>query len=93
MQSIENHARPFEAEILTQKDQLNEYIMTKLRLDEGINANEIINTWGDEQLSCIRNLIEKFIQEEKVEKTQVGWRLTKDGKFFADGIASALFQI
>ena len=93
VQSIENQIRPFEAEILTQKDQLNEYIMTKLRLDEGMNENDIINTWGDDQLSRITNLINKFIQEEKVEKTQEGWRLTKDGKFFADGIASALFQV
>ena len=89
----ENHIRPFEAEILTQKDQLNEYIMTKLRLDEGMNENDIRNTWGNDQLSRITNLINKFIQEEKVEKTQEGWRLTKDGKFFADGIASALFQV
>ena len=54
VQSIENQIRPFEAEILTQKDQLNEYIMTKLRLDEGMNENDIINTWGDEDRKSTR---------------------------------------
>lgn len=93
MQSIENHERPFESEILTDIDQLNEYIMTKLRLEEGININVIINKWGDDQLSRITTLIERFIQDQKVERTQDGWRLTKHGKFFADGIASALFQV
>jgi len=93
MESIENHLRPFESETLTDIDQLNEYIMTKLRLEEGININVIINKWGDDQLSRITTLIERFIQDQKVERTQDGWRLTKHGKFFADGIASALFQV
>jgi oxygen-independent coproporphyrinogen-3 oxidase len=93
MQSIEQQSRPFESEILTEIDQLNEYIMTKLRLEEGINTKFIIKKWGDDHLSRITKLIEKFIQEEKVEITQEGWRLTKHGKFFADGIASALFQV
>ena len=93
MQSIENHERPFESEILTDIDQLNEYIMTKLRLEEGININVIINKWGDDQLSRITTLIERFIQDQKVEKIRDVWRLTKHGKFFADGIASALFQV
>jgi len=93
MQSIEKHARPFESEILSDIDQLNEYIMTKLRLEEGINSNSIMMKWGDDQLTRITKLMNRFIQEDKVEKIQEGWKLTKHGKFFADGIASALFQV
>ena len=93
MQSIETHERPFESEILTNIDQLNEYIMTKLRLEEGINTHVIMNKWGNAQLSRITTLIERFIEDHQVEKTQDGWRLTKHGKIFADGIASALFQV
>ncbi len=93
MQSIEKHARPFESEILSDIDQLNEYIMTKLRLEEGINSNIIMMKWGDDQLTRITKLMNRFIQEDKVEKIQEGWKLTKHGKFFADGIASALFQV
>ena len=93
MESIENYELPVESETLTDMDQLNEYIMTKLRLEEGINTNEIIGKWGEDQLSRITTLVERFIQDEKIEKTQDGWRLTKHGKFFADGIASALFQV
>ena len=92
MQSIENNIRPFEFELLTDIDQLNEYIMTKLRLEGGMRKNEIIERWGADQLSRITKLIDRFIQDGKIINTQDGWKLTKVGKFFADGIASALFQ-
>lgn len=93
MQSIENHIRPFESETLTEIDRLNEYIMTKLRLEEGIIVREIIKHWGNDQSSRISAIIERFILDGKVEKTHEGWRLTNNGKFFADGIAAALFQV
>ena len=93
MQSIENHERPFEFETLSEIDQLNEYIMTKLRLEEGMYKQEIESRWGNQLMSTISMHLERHIQNGKVEKTESGWKLTNSGKFFADGIAADLFQV
>lgn len=93
MQAIEKYHLPNEKETLSEKDQLNEYIMTNLRLSKGITAQHIKNYWGNEQLLRIEKEISKYLKEHKVEKTDEGWKLTDEGKFFADGIASDLFLV
>ena len=93
MQSIEKHERPFESETLSEIDQLNEYIMTNLRLEEGMHEQEMESRWGHQLVSTISIRIERHMQNGKVEKTESGWKLTNSGKFFADGIAADLFQV
>lgn len=93
MHSIENNLRPFEFEILSKTDQLNEYIMTKLRLSEGMAEDEIITNWGADAVSVIAQRIDPFLLDGKVEKTERGWKLTHKGTLFADGIAAALFEV
>ena len=93
MQAIENNQRPAEQELLTEIDALNEYIMTKLRLETGIIAEELKMNWGIDQLSRIEKTINRYVDDQKVERTYSGWRLTDKGKFFADGIAADLFLV
>lgn len=93
MQAIENNQQPAEQELLTEIDAMNEYIMTKLRLDTGIIAEELKMNWGIGQLSRIEKTISRYVDEQKVERTNSGWRLTDKGKFFADGIAADLFLV
>lgn len=93
MQSIEKYERPFESETLSEIDLLNEYIMTKLRLEDGMHEQEMESRWGNQLVSTISMRLERHIQNGKVEKTELGWKLTNSGKFFADGIAADLFQV
>jgi len=93
MQSIENNLLPSEKEILSERDRMNEYIMTNLRLSSGINSNYIREHWGNEELQRIQDALGKYIVQDLAETTEVGWRLTDQGKFFADGIASAIFKL
>jgi oxygen-independent coproporphyrinogen-3 oxidase len=47
IQSLQKDIIPFEEEILTETQQLNEYIMTALRTMEGINTKYISTKFGE----------------------------------------------
>jgi oxygen-independent coproporphyrinogen-3 oxidase len=78
-------------EELNQYDRFNEYIMTSLRTMWGVDVAHIAGVYGkffvDDTLKNIKPFIERgwLQQEENILK------LTPDGKFFADYIASELF--
>lgn len=87
---IEKGNLPFEKEILTPTQKLNEYIMTSLRTIEGLdlkvvediaNRNELIKT------------SRKFIDRGLMTVGDAHLRLTRKGKLLADGIAADLFQV
>lgn len=83
---------PFsEEETLNDNDRFNEYCMTAIRRSKGIEKQKIIALGGDNRLSTIRSMILPFIESNKVIEDELGWKLTNEGKFFADGIASSLF--
>ncbi len=92
-QAIEQGTIPFEEEILTTTQQLNEYIMTSLRTIEGISLQNIRNRWGKEKEAVLQHTAEKYIASHKLLLENDVITLTEEGKFFADGIASDLFQL
>ena len=89
--SIENNKLPSELEVLSEVDQLNEYIMTSLRCDTGINKEFLTSHWGEERMNQLREEILKSIAEGRIEENESYIKLTDSGKFFADGIAASLF--
>ncbi len=93
IKSVENNIVPFEEEILDEADHLNEYIMTSLRRKNGIEKSVIIKRWGSTFLNQIDNEISPFVNSGKVENSQTHYLLKDEGKFFADGIAAALFEL
>ena len=93
IKSVENNIVPFEEEILDEADHLNEYIMTSLRRKNGIEKSVIIKRWGSKFLNQIDNEISPFVNSGKVENSQTHYLLKDEGKFFADGIAAALFEL
>jgi oxygen-independent coproporphyrinogen-3 oxidase len=92
MQSIENGSIPFEIETLTLVQQKNEYIMTALRTSEGIRLATVMNRFGTEETERLRSAVEIHLADGKAEITSDHIRLTREGKLFADGIASDLFD-
>jgi oxygen-independent coproporphyrinogen-3 oxidase len=93
IENIEGGTIPFEIEILSEEDKLNEYIMTSLRCATGINKHHITSHWGEEQLTRIEREIKHYIQLDRIIADENTFRLTDEGKFFADGIASSLFLL
>ena len=82
--SLGKNEIPFEKELLSATQQLNEYIMTSLRTTEGLN----LKITGDRELKARS---QKYIDTGKMIEENNFLKLTDEGKLFADGIASDLF--
>ena len=91
IQSTEQNIIAYEEEILTDIQRLNEYVMTSLRTAEGLKLDIVKNNFGEENAGRIINGAQKYLQGDKMIQTGSGLILTKEGKFFADGIAADLF--
>jgi oxygen-independent coproporphyrinogen III oxidase len=91
IQSLQKDSIPFEEEILTATQQLNEYIMTSLRTAEGINSGMIKAKFGEDKSSKIKVASSKYESSGKLKFNNEHIILTNEGKLFADGIAADLF--
>ena len=89
IQSIENNLIPYEEEILTPTQQLNEQIMIGLRTMEGISLKKLEERFGIQQQLLEQAKI--FIATGQIKLVDGHLMLSKEGKFFADGIAADLF--
>jgi len=85
--SIEKGMIPFEREILTPTQKLNEYIMTSLRTMEGLDLNQVEVAISQQLCTGSRKFIDRGLLTE--EKGHL--KLTREGKLLADGIAAELF--
>jgi oxygen-independent coproporphyrinogen-3 oxidase len=90
---ILNNNPQFEEELLSENDKFNEYCMTAIRRSIGIEKQKIILLGGNDRLLAINEMIKPYIDSKKVIEDQDGWKVTNEGKFFADGIAASLFII
>ena len=91
IQSLEKNIIPYEEEILSSAQRLNEYIMTVLRTCEGVNMHYVVQHFGEENKKHIITAAQKFIISGRLIMQEENLRLTKEGMFFADGIAGDLF--
>jgi oxygen-independent coproporphyrinogen III oxidase len=91
IQSLKNHIIPFEKEELSTTQQLNEYIMTSLRLIEGCNLDLVKIKFGDDKKQLLLQGAVRFVQNRWMEVINNALKLTKEGKLFADKIAGELF--
>ena len=81
-----------EEEILTNKDHYNEYVMTGLRLKEGISLNKIIG-FGESFVDTFLRGIEEHVESGAVILRDDNYFLSRSGKIFADRIASDCFLV
>ncbi len=81
---------PFEKEVLTPAQQLNEYIMTALRTSGGVHFSTLQEQFGIDEAAFIARAT-KPLQGGLLRNTGSALVLTKEGKLFADGIAADLF--
>ena len=79
-------------EELNLSQQYNEYVMTGLRLSEGVS--EIgVSRFGVKYLEHFTECIREYVEKQYVEEIQGSYRLTRDGKPFADRVASDCFYV
>lgn len=91
IQLLQQNNIPFEKEELTSTQKLNEYIMTSLRLMEGCDLNKVKKAFGSEQADQLKKEALSFILKDWLKEENDHLILTREGKLFADRIASDLF--
>ncbi len=91
IESIQKGIIPYEKEILTETQKLNEYIMTSLRTIEGLDLEKVRGQMSDIGCQEFREKFQKYIDEGKIIEENIFLKLTREGKLFADGIAAELF--
>jgi len=92
--SLDQNRLPFEKELLTPGQQLNEYIMTSLRTIEGLDLNLVENKFGKDAAGKLESESRKYLASKKMNRSESGHLiLTREGKLLADGIASDLFTL
>lgn len=88
---VENGTTILETEILTNVQQLNEYIMISLRTAVGINLGDVELKWGKSIPQQLLHQSSAWIQSKHLINDNNIIRLTTSGKLYADGIAADLF--
>lgn len=91
IQALNKEELPYEIEILTAEQQLNEYIMTSLRTMEGLSLNRVANLWGEDKRDQILLEVNKYLSSGLAFIANDYLILNKAGRLLADGIASDLF--
>lgn len=87
IESMNKGIIPFEKEVLTATQKMNEYIMTSLRTMEGLNFERL----DEVDAAKLKAASRKFIESALMKSESNSLILTKEGKLLADGIAAALF--
>jgi oxygen-independent coproporphyrinogen-3 oxidase len=93
IQSILNKELPSEVELLSVKDQYNEYIMTGLRTIWGVSLDYLTTCFGIQFTNDFIKASQKFLNEGLLVMQDDAIVVSKKGKFLVDGIASELFLI
>jgi oxygen-independent coproporphyrinogen III oxidase len=89
--TLEKGTLLFEREQLTKTQQLNEYIMTSLRLMEGCSLQFIENKFGAPAASELVKNAKLFEEKGWLFISNQHLVLSREGKLFADRIAGGLF--
>lgn len=81
----------FEEESLSEKDQFNEYVMTRLRTIWGIRKEEIDRKFGKGWAGVLFESAKKWLRSGDLSESEGVIRLTQKGKLLCDAIAADLF--
>ena len=93
IKSLQQNNLPFELEILTPQQQLNEYIMTSLRTMDGLNLSKVKEQFGETAYDSLLAAAQPHFINQTLLQNNDYLRLTTHGKLLADGIAADLFQL
>jgi oxygen-independent coproporphyrinogen-3 oxidase len=84
---------PQEVEVLTKTDQYNEFVMTRLRTQDGVSIAAVTAQFGDHMKSYLLEQSQKHLEEHLLFIDNDHLKVTKKGKFLSDGIAADLFLL
>ena len=91
VEKIDSHKVPFTKEVLSPINTYNEYIMTALRTNKGINFAELARLFSENHLSDFNQLLSKYKDSPLLTISADSVSLTDEGFLFADRISSEFF--
>lgn len=91
MKSIHEGNIPFEKEILTKENKINEYIFTSLRTSQGCHLGYLTSKYDYDLKKINSDYIQSLVKLGYVTLSDEILILTRQGKLMADKIASDLF--
>ncbi|SNR88163.1 radical SAM family heme chaperone HemW [Dokdonia pacifica] len=93
IKAIEKDELPQDVEALTTTDQYNEYVMTRLRTQDGVSLKEVAMLFGSKMHAYLLQQAQTHIENHFLFLEEDRLYVTKKGKFLSDGIASDLFML
>jgi oxygen-independent coproporphyrinogen-3 oxidase len=92
IKSLNQNIIPFEKEVLTEAQKLNEYIMTSLRTIEGMDLKYIEENFAEKERTRIEKILQNELKKEQFAREEERILLTDEGKLFGDAISVNLFS-
>lgn len=93
IKKIMGHEQAFETEVLSRNNMINETIMIRLRMMEGLDINSIYPLLNEIEWTQCKHEIEKQIKAGYLFRDASILRLTELGKMYADWVAASLFIV
>lgn len=93
IKAINEHVLPLEREILSIRDNYNEYVMTGLRTIWGVSLLEIKEKYGPLYQEHVLLQANKYLEQGLLLLDRETLVVSKKGKFLVDGIAADLFLL
>lgn len=92
LQGVAESHPEFEIETLSQRNQFNEYVMTALRTQWGIQLEAVVTRFGEKAQTRLLEKCKPYQLKEQIYIKDNSILLTTKGKLFADYLASELFE-
>ncbi|MBX2899470.1 MAG: radical SAM family heme chaperone HemW [Cyclobacteriaceae bacterium] len=93
LQQLKQGVIPFELEVLTPENKINEYILTTLRTAAGCNLGFLLNEFGFNLLTAHPAAIQQMLAQQQITLDGGLLKLTRAGKLIADTLAAELFAL
>jgi len=90
VRQINDGVVPSEIEVLSEKDKVNDYLITRLRTKWGISEIELTKLFENLSPDAFKKNIETHLKKGNLSQTDTVIRLTEKGKFISDNILSDL---
>lgn len=93
IKAITDNQLPQDIEELSITDQYNEYVMTRLRTQQGISLIKVKDMFGSKMYTYLLQQAQSHLEDHFLFQEGDRLYVTKKGKFLSDGIASDLFML
>ena len=91
IKALHENRIPFEREVLTRENKINEYLFTSLRTDRGCSLSYLFTQLEYDLMKKNEPYLDQLLKGKLIEITHDTLVLTRSGKLVADRIASDLF--